>query len=198
MHLAVAIVLLLIHWLAFMLTPAGRSMVATAWTWLQGVFRKKSDSSRTWFSIRTNKFEIIYSSQEAVAPQELVAPSAPNPLKQFPPALGGECPTTPYVPANPEPLQPLVAPQITAPQFLDSNESQSRSTKSATPAKRRRPRRPRPQSSRRVGCRRRDYGSTSVRKRARDFLLARRRAALQAGFGSEENSNRSSAKRKID
>ncbi len=163
MHLAVATGLLSIPPLAFFLTPTGRSMVATVWAWLQGVFRKKSGSSRTWFSIRTKKFEVIYSSQEAAAPQELVAPSAPNLLKQLPPALGVECPTTFYVPANPEPLQPLFPPQVTARRLLDSDEPQSRSTKSATPAKTRRsrPRRGRClTSSRRMGCRR-----PSVRKR---------------------------------
>ena len=137
MHLAVAAGVLLIHLLAFMLTPAGHAMVATAWAWFKDQFHKKSGSSRTWVSIRTKKFEVIYSSQEAAVAQELVAPSTTNLLQQLPPALGGECPTPPQVSANRLPGAALAA------------------------KKRRARRRPRPQSSRRAGC---EHRSASVRK----------------------------------
>jgi len=141
MHLVVTTAFVSIS-LALALTPVkGHSIAFHVWEWFKNLFHKKSGSSkRTWFSVRTKKFEVIYSSQEAAVPQELVAPSAPSLLKQLPPALGGEWPTAPHVPANPEPALPLLPPQVTGPQLLDSNELPSRPTKPTVPEKKRRPR----------------------------------------------------------
>jgi hypothetical protein len=70
MHLAVAIVLLLVHALAFLLTPTGRSMVTTAWAWLKGLFAKMPASSPRGFEVvirkeshRGDKFELFISTR---------------------------------------------------------------------------------------------------------------------------------------
>jgi len=172
MHLAAVTGLFSIPPLAFMLTPTGRSMAATAWAWLKGVFSKLAASSPRGilFVIRKRSrqgddFDVLFSTHDAETIARLLQGSPAPLLKQFPAALGGDCPTAPHAPANPEPLPPLVAPQLTAPQLLDSSESQSQSAHSAMPAKKRRPR-PRAgrglSSSRRTG----PYRSASRRKRA--------------------------------
>ena len=175
MRLAVATGLFSIPPLAFILTPTGRSMIATAWAWLKGVLGKMAASSPRGilFVIRKksrsgDEFDVLFSTHDAETVARLLQGSPAPLLKQLPSALGGDCPTAPHVPANPEPLPPLVPPQLTAPQLLDSSESQSRSAQSAMPAKKRRTRpraaRP-PQSSRRMGCGCRNDRSARVGKR---------------------------------
>ncbi len=87
MHLAVAAGLFFIHHaLAFMFTPAGHAMVATAWAWLKGKFAKTEASTpkETVVSFRKTS----HNGDE----WELFISSAPL-VKQFPAAVGGECPT---------------------------------------------------------------------------------------------------------
>jgi len=177
MHLAAAAGFLSIPSLvAFMLSPTGRSMAATAWAWLKGVFHKMTASSPRGILFVVHKrsrsgdeFDLVFSTHDAKKVARLLQSSPASLLKQLPAALGGDCPTAHHVPANPEPLPPLVPPQLSAPQLLDSNESRSRSTKSAMPAKKRRPRGPRAgcglTSSRRIGGGSRGYRSGSRRKR---------------------------------
>src|SRR6266404_5611248 len=174
MHLAAVTSLLSIPPLAFIFTPTGRSIVATAWAWLKGVFGKIPASSPRGilFVIRKksrsgDELDVLFSTHDAETVARLLQGSPTSLLKQLPAALGGDCPTPPHAPANPEPLPPLVPPQLTAPRLLDSNESQSRSTESAIPAKERRPRRRARRgltSSRRMGCGSRRYRSASRRK----------------------------------
>lgn len=162
MYLAAVTGLFSISPLAFILTPTGRSMIATAWAWLKGVFGKLAASSPRGILFVIHKksrsgdeFDLVFSTHDAETVARLLQGSPAPLLKQLPAALGGDCPTAAHAPANPEPLPPLVPPQLTAPQLLDSNESQSRSTKSAIPGKKRRPR-PRAgrglTSSPRMGC----------------------------------------------
>lgn len=176
MHLAAVTSLLSIPPLAFMLTPTGRSMAATAWAWLKGVFHKIAASSPRGilFVIRKksrggDEFDVLFSTHDAETVSRLFQSSPAPLLKQLPGALGSDCPTAPHATANPEPLPPLVPPQLTAPQLLNSSESQSRSTQSAMPAKKLRPR-PRTgrglTSSRRMGSGSRGYRSAPRRKRA--------------------------------
>jgi len=144
MHFVVATGLLLIHSLAFMLTPAGRSMVATVWGWLKGVFGKIAASTPKGILVvirkksrKGDEFDLLLSTHDPETVARLLQGSATPLLKQLPPALGGECPTPPHAPANPEPALPLLPPQLTAPELLDSNESES--TKVAAPTSRRWP-----------------------------------------------------------
>jgi hypothetical protein len=172
MHLAAAIGLFSIPPLAFIFTPMGRSMVATAWAWLKGVFGKLTPRG-ILFVVRKkshtgDELDILFSTHDAETISRLLQGSPTSLLKQLPGALGGECPTPPHVAANREPVQPLLPPQVMPSELLDSNESQSRSLSPAAPAKkhRTRPRAARPpQSSRRMGCGCRNDRSARVGKR---------------------------------
>jgi len=81
MHLAAVTGLFSIPPLAFMLTPTGRSMVATAWAWLKGVFGKIAASSPRGilFVIRKksrsgDEFDVFFSTHDA----ETVARAPPG------------------------------------------------------------------------------------------------------------------------
>jgi hypothetical protein len=159
MHLALATG---VFSLTFILTTAGRSMMATAWAWLKGIFSKLAASSPRGIlfvickkSRRGDEFSVLFSIHDAETAARLLQGSPASFVQQFPAALGGDCPRAPHATANPDALPSLMPPQLTAPQLLDSNESQSRSTQSAVPAKKRHARR-----SRRMGC----YRSASRRK----------------------------------
>jgi hypothetical protein len=149
-----------------------RSMVATAWAWIKVVFAKLSPRGILFVvrkkSHKGDELHVLLSTHSAETVSQLFQGPHASLLQKLPPALGGDCPTAPQVPANPEPLPPFLPAQLTAPRLLDSNESQPRSAKSAMPAKKRRPR-PRaghgPQSSRRMGSGCRGYRFASRRKR---------------------------------
>ncbi len=139
MHLRLLTGLFSIPPLAFMLTPTGRAIAATAWAWLKDVFGKRAAASPRGriFVIGTRfpsggEFGLLYSTYGPKTTSRL--------LKQLPAAVGGDCPTVPHSTANPKPLPPPVPPQLTAPQLLDSSELHSRPTQSAIPPKKRRPR----------------------------------------------------------
>jgi len=120
MHLVVTTAFLSIS-LVLALTPVkGHSIAAHVWEWIKNLFHKKSGSSRIWFSIRTKKIEVLYSSQQAAAPQDLVESPATNLLKQFPPALGGSCTTPPHL--SPDWVQ---APRLLPPPPAPSQQSVS-------------------------------------------------------------------------
>lgn len=176
MHLAVATGLLSIPPLAFFLTPTGRAMVATAWAWLKGVFGKIAALSPKGILVVVHKksaqgdeLDVVVSTHDGPTVAQLFQGPSATLLKRLPPALGGNCPTPPHAPANPESALPLLPPQVTAPRLLDANESQSRTTQPAVPTKKRRSRPrggPRPRSSRRICSRCRSYRAASMRKRA--------------------------------
>jgi hypothetical protein len=161
--------------LPFILTPTGRAMVGFAWERLKNVFGKIAAASSKGIlfvihrkSAQGDEFDLIFSTHDGPTVTQLFQGPSATLLKRLPPALGGDCPTPPQPATNPEPLPPLLRAQITAPQLLDSNESQSRSAKSAIPAKKRRPRPPAGRgltSSRRTGCGSRGYRSASRAKK---------------------------------
>src|SRR5712692_404053 len=106
MHLAAATGLFSIPPLAFIFTPTGRSIVATAWAWLKGVFGKMAAS---WprgilFVIRKksrsgDEFDLVFSTHDAETVARLLQGSPAPLLKQLPGALGSDCPTPPHAPA---------------------------------------------------------------------------------------------------
>ena len=146
-------------------------LFSTGWAWLKGVFAKMAAASPKGILIVVHKksaqgdeFGFVVSTHDGPTVTQLFQGPSATLLKQLPAAVGGDCPRTPHATANPDALPPVVPPQLTAPQLLDSNESQSRSAQFAMPAKKRRPR-PRASrgltSSRRMG----GYRSASRRKR---------------------------------
>ena len=126
MHFAVAGVFSISSLVAFMLSPTGRSMVATAWAWLKIVFGKIAAASPKGILIVVHKksaqgdeFGFVVSTHDGPTVTQLFQGPSATLLKQLPGAVGGDCPRAPHAPANPEPLVPLVPPQITSPQLLD-------------------------------------------------------------------------------
>jgi hypothetical protein len=120
---------------------------STAWAWFKGVFGKLAASSPRGIlfvirkrSRRGDEFDVLFSTHDAETAARLLQGSPAPLLKQLPAAVGGDCPAPPHAAASPEPLLPLVPPQLTAPQLLDAHQPQSSLTKSATPTKKRRPR----------------------------------------------------------
>ena len=135
MHLAVA-------------TGIFHSMVGFAWARLKDAFGKIAAAASPKGilvvvhkkSAQGDEFDLLVSTHAPETVSRLLQGPPVSLLKQLPGAMGGDCPTTPQVPTNPEPLAPLLPAQITALQLLDSHESQPRSAKSAIAAKKRRPR----------------------------------------------------------
>lgn len=107
MHLAVAAGILLIHALAFALTPTGRAM-ASAWSWLKAkiaasvpkgiviILRKKSRKG--------DELDLFVSTHDAETVARLLQRTSAPLAKQLPPALGGQCPIPPHMSANQLPV----------------------------------------------------------------------------------------------
>lgn len=172
MHLAAATGFFSLPLVPFLLTPTGRSMVATVWTWLKGALGKLLPG-RILFVVQKEspeggKFHLLLSTHDGPTVTQLFQGSHASLLQQLPPALGSERPTAPHLPSNPEAVQSPLPSQLTAPQLLDSNESRSRPTRAAVPGKKR-PQRTRasrrPRSSRRMDCGCRSSQSASMRKK---------------------------------
>ena len=172
MHLAAVAGIFSIPPLAFIFTPTGRSILATAWTWLKGVLGKLTPKGILFVvrkkSHQGDELDVLFSTHDPEAIARLLQGSSAALLKGLPAALGADCPRPPYLPSRPEPVQSPLLPQLAAPQLLEANDSQPGSAKPTVP-ERKRPGRlragRRPQSARRMGARCGSHRSASLRKR---------------------------------
>lgn len=150
--------LLSISPVAFLFTPTGRSILATAWAWLKGVFSKLSPRGILFLlrkkSHNGDELDVLFSTYDSETIARLLQVPSAALLKALPAALGApDSPAAPYLPSLPKPFQSPLPPQLTTPQLPeannanDANDSPSRpATLAASEGKRSR----RPRASRRT------------------------------------------------